>query len=415
MNRNFLRDVVASIFAVIIFVAQTNVSAEDIDIVAERAKKISEPYYSRSHERAKQFVALRTYSDHGERHAALTALKSLEAADAVERASLANPMYSSIDRKELKVAAYMHDTGMDGGTFKEYTDGVALRKDHSLNSAIHVLENRDAIAALGVNPDMIALDCMGHSKSCSGVRNLTSHEQWTLAFNRIDAAVELYNKKYPDNPIYFDKSVWTTGETFTKPSEDDPKKMVTVYKFNREMLARSVALISALRIGDANREAAEYPYTQCGEKIEIDFDSYVSNAKDWKAEIKRAKIFMVDERGVKTSLLEKGVDDDGYGRMYMSGEGNLSMNCVYNPKTQSVREILIVHNGKSFPLSTQRCIEDRLEELDSMKYLPVEAHIIIRGNYSERDKKNIAKTYGKYCTAASRKHQFSVTFEFSNR
>jgi hypothetical protein len=299
----------------------------------------------------------------------------------------------------------MHDTGMDGGTFKTYSDGNALRKDHSLNSAIHILENREAIAALGVNVDAIALDCMGHSKSCSGVRDLTSHEQWTDCFNRIDSAVELYNKKYPAAQIYFDKSTWTTGETYTN------KQGVEVYKFNRETLARSAATIAALRLGDANREESQFPYTQGGERIEIDFDSYVTPAKTWKDEVQRAKIFIINDEGKRTSLLS-GIDDKGYGRMYLSGEGNLSMSCVYNPETQAVCEVFKIFRGKSFPLSTQNCIEERLLELDTMKKFPVEARVQIVGDFSKQDKKKISRIYSRYCRDAQRRHQFPVTLEF---
>ncbi|MBR0289175.1 MAG: hypothetical protein IJQ82_09370, partial [Selenomonadaceae bacterium] len=204
----------------------------------------------------------------------------------------------------------------------------------------------------------------------------------------------------------------TTGETFQKPSEKNPKRLVEVYKFNRETLARSAGVIAALRIGDANREAAQFPYTQTGETIEVDFDSYVTPAKDWRAEIAKAKIFIVDENGTRTSLLTRGVDTNGFGRMYMSGEGNLSMSCEFNPKTGNIREVFKIFHGKSFPLSTQECIEERLGELDTMKKFPVEAHIKILGDYSKVDKKKISRTYERYCRDARRKHQFPVTFEF---
>ena len=395
-----------------IFLFAQVVAAADMESATEAAKNLSAKYYANAKERAFEFAELKTYSDHGEHHAALVAVKSQEAADAVEQAGLGNPWYSSIDRVELQVAAFMHDTGMDGGIFKDYTDGNALRKDHSLNSAIHVLENREAIAALGVNVDMVALDCMGHSKSTSGVRDLTSHEQWTNCLKRIDEAVELYNQKYPAAQIYFDKSTWTTGATYKKTSEKNPKQLVDVYIFNRETLARSAATIAALRLGDANREAAQFPYTQGGEAISVDFDSYISPAKNWQEEIKQAKIFITNvDTGVKTSLLS-GIDKSGYGRMYMSGEGNLSMSCAFDSKTNSVCEVFKVLHGKSFPLSTQNCIEERLEELDTMKKFPVEAHIQIVGDYSKNDKKKISRTYSRYCKDATRKHQFPVTFEF---
>ena len=396
------RKIFAATLLVATFLFAQIVSASSLDA----AKNLSAKYYANAKEVAKNFVELRTYSDHGTHHAELVAKKSLEAADALDAANFGNPWYSSIDRRELEVAAFMHDTGMDGGRFKTYTDGNALRKDHSLNSAIHVLENRAEIAAMGVNVDAVALACMGHSKSCSGVRDLTSWEQWTDCFNRIDEAVELYNQKFPDAKIFFDKTTWTNGSTFQSGSKK-------IYVFNRENLARSAALIAALRLGDANREAAEFPYTQTGDIIEVDFDSYVTPAKDWHEEISKAKIFIVDDSGKKTSLLTQGVDANGFGRMYMAGEGNLSMSCEFNPKTRNVREVFKIFHGKSFPLSTQECIEERLGELDTMKKFPVEAHIKILGDYSKLDKKKISRAYEKFCRDATRKHQFPVTFEFS--
>ena len=402
------RKIFAAWLLVLTFLFAQVVSAAELDAV----KNLSAKYYANAKEIAKQYVELRTYSDHGTHHAALVAIKSLEAADAIDATNFGNVWYSSIDRRELEIAAFMHDTGMDGGAFKTYTDGNALRKDHSLNSAIHVLENRAEIAAMGFNVDAVALDCMGHRKSCSGVRDLTSWEQWTDCFNRIDAAVELYNQKFPAAQIYFDKSTWTNGKKYQRPSEKNPKQLVEIYEFNREELARSAATIAALRLGDANREAAQYPYTQTGAKIEIDFDSYVPAAKTWRDEIAKAKIFMVDEDGTRTSLLEQGVDTAGFGRMYMSGEGNLSMSCKFNLQTKNLREVFRVLNGASFPLSTQECIEERLGELDTMKKFPVEAHIQIIGEYSKVDKKKISRTYERYCRNATRKHQFPVTFEF---
>ena len=396
------RKIFAATLLVATFLFAQIVSASSLDA----AKNLSAKYYANAKVVAKNFVELRTYSDHGTHHAELVAKKSLEAADALDAANFGNPWYSSIDRRELEVAALMHDTGMDGGRFKTYTDGNALRKDHSLNSAIHVLENRAEIAAMGVNVDAVALACMGHSKSCSGVRDLTSWEQWTDCFNRIDEAVELYNQKFPDAKIFFDKTTWTNGSTFQSGSKK-------IYVFNRENLARSAALIAALRLGDANREAAQFPFTQTGDTIEVDFDSYVTPAKDWRAEISKAKIFIVDDSGKKTSLLTQGVDANGFGRMYMAGEGNLSMSCEFNPKTQNVREVFKIFHGKSFPLSTQECIEERLGELDTMKKFPVEAHIKILGDYSKLDKKKISRAYEKFCRDATRKHQFPVTFEFS--
>ena len=370
-----------------------------------------EIHYRLGKEKAHVYPELRTYSDHGIHHAELVVVKSEEAANAIDKAAEGNAFYAPIRHQELEVAALWHDTGMDGGSFRKYPDGNALRKDHSLNSAIHVLENRELIAALGVNPDAVALDCMGHSKSCSGVRDLTSAQQWTDCLNRLDAAVAEYNSKF--EPIKFDPSLWTTGETEQVLDEHDQKTMVTVYKFSPVAMAQSAAAIAALRLGDANREAAAYPLTQGEETIEVDYDSYVSGAKTWQEEVSKANIAIVNAKGERTLLTNPGVDTNSYGRMYMAGEGNLSMDCVYNPKTKAVQERFRVLHGASFPLATQNCIEERLGELDTIKKLPVEARIVITGEFSRQEKKKIKRLYSRYAKDAQRKHRFPVKVEFS--
>ena len=112
------RKIFSAWLLVLTFLFAQIASAADIDA----AKNLSEKYYAQAKEIAKNFVELRTYSDHGTHHAALVAKKSLEAADAIDAANFGNVWYSSIDRDELEVAAFMHDTGMDGGRFKTYTD-----------------------------------------------------------------------------------------------------------------------------------------------------------------------------------------------------------------------------------------------------------------------------------------------------
>ena len=91
------------------------------------------------------------------------------------------------------------------------------------------------ILALGVNVDSVALDCMLHSKSCSGVRDLTSAEQWTECFNRIDEAVVNYNAKFPQNRIYFDKSTWTDGSMVTIELAQNPGTYISIYTFKKDL------------------------------------------------------------------------------------------------------------------------------------------------------------------------------------
>lgn len=397
------------LIAFVLLAALINVvNAEDFDEESRLAMEVASKYYEHGRVRALEFKELRTYSDHGVNHAELVAIKSQDAAEAIdlaiENARKKNIYYEPIDRLELQLAALFHDTGMDGGVFKEYADGNKLRKDHSLNSAIHVLENRSLFDDLGVDPDCVALDCMLHSKSCSGVRDLTSRADWNECFSRIEAAVDEYNAKYPESVIYFDTSNWTDNA-----DEIDPN---AVYNFNRESMARTASIAAALRLGDANREAALYPYTQGGERIEVDFDSYVVDAETWQDEVSTADVRLINSSGEVLSLKETPLDKAGYDRLYSAGEGNLSMDCVYNPKKRAVQEQFKVHHSMSFPLATQECIEERLGELDTIKHLPVEALIIIDGSdLSRSDQKKIKKLYRRYCKSAKKKHGFAVRLQ----
>ncbi len=383
-------------------------NAEDFSEQSRRAMEVASKYYERGRERALEFKELRTYSDHGINHAELVAIKSQQAADAIDQAleNGNNIYYAPIDRLELQIAALFHDTGMDGGTFKTYTDGKALRKDHSLNSAIHVLENRSLIESLGVDADCVVLDCMLHSKSCSGVRDLTSRADWNECFTRIEAAVDAYNDQHPDDLIYFDTSIWTDGADVVDPD--------MTYNFNREAMAMTASIAAALRLGDANREAALYPYTQGGERIEVDFDSYVRDVDTWQDEVRSADVRLINSDGDVLSLKDTPLDAKGYDRLYSAGEGNLSMDCAYNPKTRAVQEQFRVHHPMSFPLATQECIEERLGELDTIKRLKVEAAIFIDGAGLEKsDQKYLAKIYRKYCKSAKKKHGFAVRLYFN--
>ena len=400
------------IFVAWILIFSNIVHAANFDEVTEISREIAKDYYDHGLETALKYKELTNYSDHGINHAELVAVKSQAAAEAIDLAIKNNPStryYSEINKIELQIAAFMHDTGMDGGKFKEYNNGNALRKDHSLNSAIHVLENRKEIEKLGVNVDAVAVDCMAHSKSCSGVRDLTSAEQWTDCFDRIDAAVKLYNEKFPDQKIYFDKSTWTDGIKIKTSSEKDKMKLVEVYNFNRKFLSQTSSLVAALRLGDANREAAEYPFTQSGAHIEVDFDSYVADAETWKDEIKNADVILIDINGNADDLKNSSNDIEGYARMYSTGEGNLSMNCIYNPKTKAIQEQFKIHHAMSFPLSTQKCIEERLEELDTIKKFPVEAEIVIDiKNLTSNERRKIKKIYRNYCKSAKNNHKYLV-------
>ena len=63
----------ATLLVVTLVFAQT-VQAMSFAMATDGAKDLSNKYYARAREIAKQYVELRTYSDHGGAHAALVAV-----------------------------------------------------------------------------------------------------------------------------------------------------------------------------------------------------------------------------------------------------------------------------------------------------------------------------------------------------
>ena len=194
--------------------------------VAEKVRNITAPYYKKAGELARSNEIGRVFTDHKEAHVEMVVDKSIEAGDAikgaVEKGNLGNragegriAFSSDIDKKTLESAALSHDTGMSGDgyaltpvigedgeqlkdesgrkIYEKNADGNyvihsesnsnfnEIRENHSLNSAIIVLENRDQYKEAGYTDeqvDKIAAECMAHSKSSSGVADLNSKEDW---------------------------------------------------------------------------------------------------------------------------------------------------------------------------------------------------------------------------------------------
>ena len=193
-----------------------------------------------SHEEAKEvsFSATegklngRYFTDHKEAHVEMVAEKAREAGEAIsaavrdggfkgEKDENRIAFSKKIDYAVLEGAGLSHDTGMNGKGYKiiENEKGYTaeklnennfdeIRQNHSLNSAIHVLENRDKYRDAGYSDeqiDKIAVECMAHSKRSSGVTDLNSKEAWSACFDRMDTAVEAYNKEHEGKEISFDR------------------------------------------------------------------------------------------------------------------------------------------------------------------------------------------------------------------
>lgn len=370
---------------------------------------------------------LESYKEHNDTengHIENVRVKSLEAADALEthfRQNNYDGLYSSnIDRRTIEVMSIYHDTGMDGNIKAEdydaervaYTANKAnrdkfiaetlskkekeakkngevfdkaleekqanekfetegfethFRPNHSLESAIHALRDRDNIDKLGVSADEVALGCLVHSKSNSGLENIASEKDWNTAISRLQTRVDEFNEAHPEEPIHFDSSFLLNDDG----------------SFNQEKLAEMRSETIVLRIGDANGHDTNSRTAQNGKPIEFtlaekDVENEVLNEVEHKFKTGKYKEYFreVQAADVKVGGIELNNTNDpkGVSRMFAVGEGNFkSLSCEID-KNGSIKQSFELCDGNAFPLSTQNCIKERLGEYATakpMKYTPV--------------------------------------------
>lgn len=370
---------------------------------------------------------LESYKEHNDienGHIEKVRVKSLEAADTLEAHFDQNDydgLYSSnIDRRTIEVMSIYHDTGMDGNIKAEnyeaeraayisdeqirakyVADTVSkkekaaieagepfdraaevvkanekfeqegfenhFRPNHSLESAIHALRDRENINRLDVSADEVALGCLVHSKSNSGLRNIASEDDWRVAVGRLQDRVDEFNQSHPDEQIHFDSSFLM--------NEDG--------SFKQDKLAEMRSEAIVLRIGDANGHDTNSRTSQTGKSIEFaleekavsdelpsDFESKFENG-DYEAFFIEVQAADVKVDGTE---LNNTNDPKGFSRMFAVGEGNFqSLNCEVD-ENGSIKQNFELCDGNAFPLSTQHCIEERLGEYKTahpMNYTPV--------------------------------------------
>ncbi len=401
---------------------------------------------------------LESYKEHNDienGHIEKVRVKSLEAADALEAHFSQNDydgLYSAnIDRRTVEVMSIYHDTGMDGNIQAEnyeaerqaylsdesirenYVNAAVAKKEkeateagkpfdraaeeikanekfekegfenhfrpnHSIESAIHALRDRESINDLNVNADEVALGCLVHSKSNSGLRSIASEDDWRTAVGRLQDKVDEFNKSHPDEQIYFDSSFLV--------NEDG--------SFNQEKLAEMRSEAIVLRIGDANGHDTNSRTSQTGKSIEFsleektvkdelpsDFESKFENG-DYEAYFLEVQAADVKVDGTE---LNNANDPKGISRMFAVGEGNFqSLNCEVD-KDGTIKQNFELCDGNAFPLSTQHCIEERLGEYKTaqpMSYTPV---VKLGGNCSD-------EVYQSYLAFADRiERDYNVRME----
>ena len=385
----------------------------------ERIKEMVCSHYENAGQIGKINEKLKFYKEHNNietGHIYKTLEKTCETANDVEELFVSDDfggLYSPyIDRKTLQMAALYHDTGMDGNILAEkYEEGLEnyiedakkediekkgnvekkektdeelkkeyednFRKNHSLQSAIHVLRDREKIQSMGVNPDEVAIICLMHSKSCSGMKNLADGgERWLKSFEKIENEVDSYNKKHPEENITFNKKCLCNEKG----------------EIDEEKLARMRSSCICIRLGDADGHDYTTNETQGGRKIEIDEKTVNVDPHDVRKsriEAKEQCASLEERRNLKTSLAQFEVrkmdiyeggqkltdenDESGIGRIYAVGEKNFKK-LQTEVQDEGDRKVLVhsveLTDGNMAPYSTLYCLEERVKEMATFGIAP---------------------------------------------
>lgn len=327
----------------------------------------------------------RNFTDHKTEHALMVSEKSLEAgralASAIERGVLGSQrkedritLGGDIDWMVIEAAGLSHDMGMCGGgyaltdalddsgkpikdekgktVFERDTNNLykmhkednlnfgEVRSYHSLNSGLYVLVNRERYRAAGFTDeqiDRIAIICMAHSKSTSGVRDLNSKADWKECFDRLDSVTAAWNADHANEQISFDR---------------------TPFETNDEKLGNIVSETLAIRLGDVSRDSGPDAEAQSGEKVHVDRSTINDHGGSIEEEVADASITIGENNDPVPTVKSQQVH---------AGEQNICYNRTFVNLCGGVTHEITVTDGCSAPRCTQEAVNDHLGELASVK------------------------------------------------
>ena len=329
------------------------------------------------------------FTNHTNEHVLMVADKTLEITDAFNKAindgtfqkrgtiekneEDANRINfgTGIDKKTLVVASICHDSGMKAGGFilskegnlvlddngkpKKAVDGYDIRKNHALNSAINVLSKRKELVRLGADIDTACLLCFAHSKSTSGIRDLSNKADWIKAFDKLDKVVDAYNAEHEDK-IYFNR------DSFEK---------------NEDLLSALTTSALAIRLGDVSRDSGKHAKSQSGGEIVVYRSTVNSLADDAPGEAQNARVY-----NYRTGYV-KGL----FSRQVHVGEQNNVLNHTLIDDSGKVFHEMTIEDGNYAPHSTFQNIEEHAGELESAPDADINIRIMFNNDVTERYKK----------------------------
>lgn len=357
------------------------------EIVHKKALAItSDDYFDSKQTAIKDIEYLTDFTNHTDEHFLMVAEKSDEIintfAKAIKKGTFqkkntfeknaqdsnrVNFGMGTIDEADLLLASIYHDSGMKAGGYildkegnvvldesgkpKKGSNGNDVRKNHALNSAIILLADRDFWSDVEVDLDAACLLCFAHSKSTSGVKDLSRKSDWIIGFDKLDRTIKAYNSEH-EKKIYFNR------ERFEK---DD------------ELLSALSTAALALRLGDVSRDSGKHAKSQSGGEIVVYRSTVNSLANDAPGEAQNARVY-----NYRTGLV-KGL----FSRQVHIGEQNNVLNHTLLDENDKVYHEMTIDDGNYAPYCTFQNVIEHCGELESAPDADIYVRIVFNNDVTQ--------------------------------
>lgn len=403
------------------------------------------------------------YTDHGFEHVkqvAANVLNSLRAYEKFAKEQGIEPgSEAAMSTKCLLIAALYHDTGMDGGLkdteayqrqraehekrqledarpdkrMKEF--GEVIRSGHPLQSALHILQDAQALKKMGIDPNETAVLAFLHSKSNSGVKIGNNPGEWSR--NCADFKERCDNENIKENLNAYARPVMNSDGKQAEDEKHRPVWEVTdqeafarrefevaVQRLDREAREKGFKLdcsflgtfdskgnfritneqaytrlqyeASVLRVADAQRPAQQVTVTHSGKVIEREEPNWAEREKRFNGDIKKdsidselraVKIQLTDlqtgepTRKAKSNLF-KGVAQNrlknNASKRFYVGESNVDRGSIkFNSKTGKIEIEYRVKDASKAPHSTMEILKERMAESSMPTLKGKVEHVIV--------------------------------------
>lgn len=321
-------------------------SLNQLDISLDEKNKITKNLCSRYknariNANGKYKNTFMSYRDHAELHV-------LEVADYSKNMAQKNIHLNNSDVMEVYFAGLTHDLGMEDSMvilnketnlieFASDVDGLTVRKNHPLNSASIVLQEKNLLPK-GMDSDKIALLTLTHSKSTSGITDFSDKNMWIKAIDNLDDAARKIDVEFDVDRM---KNIINDDNSFKKITE-------------QAVCLRDGDAMSKVPLDNNGNQLM-----QTGQSVTLVNNKPRKNFNDIIEDSLKKEMESIDD------ILSSGEKiDDIYGKAYHIGENNVRFTSDYTGEGKYVANVYLV-DANNVPNASAMVIKERVGEINT--------------------------------------------------